>query len=110
MYRVVVIRYSNIAVVQLPLSKRAAYTVWFLRYFGTMGKNWYFIFLIVAILAIVFPPFIAEAGMQITTRFVFIFSPVNSGARAMPYNWPILFAIEAVCLTAFAVLASKRNP
>lgn len=75
-----------------------------------MSKNWHYVFLVLAFLFVLFPPVVAGTeGMRTTTKFVFIFSPVAS-IGPNPYNWPILFALEAACLTAFAVIsASKRS-
>ena len=74
-----------------------------------MGKNWHFVFLILAFLVALFPPmYVAAPGLHMTTRFTFVFGQSNLiGPNA---NWPVMLSLEAVLLTAFAVLASgKRN-
>ena len=74
-----------------------------------MGKNWHFLFLVAAFLVALFPPVVTGAGgMRVTTKFTFIFASVDS-VGPYPYNWAALFALEAVFLTAFAVMAADRR-
>ncbi|HVT10975.1 MAG TPA: hypothetical protein VHE55_01805 [Fimbriimonadaceae bacterium] len=75
-----------------------------------MGKNWHYLFLVLAFLFVLFPPVVSPApSMQMSTKFVFLFSAVPYLGTPMPYNWPVLFSLEAVCLTAFAVFAAQRR-
>ncbi len=75
-----------------------------------MGKNWHYLFLVLAFLFVLFPPVVSPAqSLQMTTKFVFLFSGVPYIGGSMPYNWPVLFSLEAICLTAFAVLAARKS-
>jgi hypothetical protein len=76
-----------------------------------MAKNWHYLFLLAAFLVALFPPVYAGTReMRVTTKFAFVFSQADV-IGPNPCNWPVLFSLEAVFLTAFAVTASgKRQP